>query len=136
VANGFCYLLFQGKTVQIVSFLGNIALNWKAYPALVVVPNSTITNWVREFERWTPKLRVVPYYGEKNARDVIKEFELFHKSAPPGVTKTKFHVLITTYEAITNSRDSGPVFKSQPRWEVFIFDQSQRSEQAKSFLRF
>lgn len=78
-------------------------------------------NWVREFERWTPKLRVVPYYGEKNARDVIKEFELFHKFAPAGGTKTKFHVLITTYEAITNTRDTGPVFKSQPRWEVLPF---------------
>ena len=39
------------------------------------MPNSTITNWVREFERWTPKLRVVPFYGEARAREIIKKFE-------------------------------------------------------------
>lgn len=46
----------QGKTVQIVTFLGTVIDKWKAFPALVVVPNSTITNWVREFER----VRLVP----------------------------------------------------------------------------
>lgn len=108
----------QGKTVQIVTFLGNIAANWTAFPALVVVPNSTITNWVREFERWAPHLRVVPFSGEKAARDVIKDFELFHKSPPPGNTATKFHVLVTTYETLTNAKEFTPVFKNQPRWEV------------------
>jgi chromodomain-helicase-DNA-binding protein 4 len=54
----------QGKTVQIATFLGTLIERWQAFPALVVVPNSTITNWIREFERWAPGLRVVPFYGE------------------------------------------------------------------------
>ena len=100
------------------TFLGNIAEQWKAFPVLIVVPNSTITNWVREFERWAPRLRTVPFYGEKNSRDVIKQFELFHESPRQGFTDTKFHVLITTYESIINVKDFAPVFKNQPRWEV------------------
>lgn len=104
--------------MQIVTFLGNIISHWGALPALVVVPNSTITNWVREFERWAPNLRVVPFSGEKAARDVIKDFELFHETVTSDKTKAKFHVLVTTYETLTGARDFTTVFKNQPRWEV------------------
>lgn len=56
-----------GKTIQVASFLGYLASDeHKIYPSLVVVPNSTITNWVREFEKWVPHVRVVPYYGESS----------------------------------------------------------------------
>lgn len=54
-----------GKTIQVCSFLGYLCSEeHMTYPHLVVVPNSTITNWVREFEKWVPHVRVVPYYGE------------------------------------------------------------------------
>lgn len=109
------------------AFLGFIAKKWNALPALVVVPNSTITNWVREFERWAPNLRVVPFYGESKAREVIKKFELFHKNHLPTDTPAKFHVLVTTYENITG-RDFGTVFKKQDRWEVLVVDEGQRRE--------
>lgn len=91
-----------------------------AFPALVVVPNSTIMNWVREFERWAPNLRVVPFYGEAKARDVIKRFELNHDSKPRNGTSAKYHVLITTYDSLLNPKDFTPVFKNQPRWEARI----------------
>lgn len=52
-----------GKTIQVASFLGYLH-SQEIYPSLVVVPNSTITNWVREIEKWVPDVRVVPYYGE------------------------------------------------------------------------
>lgn len=107
----------KGKTVQIATFIGKIASTWEAFPALVVVPNSTITNWVREFERWAPNLRVVPFYGEAKARDIIKTYELKHKHKSSTSTGAKFHVLITTYEALLG-RDFGTVFRAQPRWEV------------------
>lgn len=100
-----------------------MASTWEAFPALVVVPNSTITNWVREFERWAPNLRVVPFYGEAKSRDVIKNFELKHNASTKkaGTTGAKFHVLVTTYESLLNPKDFGSVFKAQPRWEVCGF---------------
>lgn len=99
---------------------------FKCFPALVVVPNSTITNWVREFERWAPKLRVVPFYGEAKAREIIKKFELFHPRPAPGTTGAKYHVLVTTYETITNTKEFGPVFKGAPVWEMLVVDEGQR----------
>lgn len=91
-----------------------------------MVPNSTITNWVREFERWSPNLRVVPFYGENKAREVIKRYELFHDKPKAQSTSAKFHVLIATYESVIGTRDFTPVFKNQPRWEVLIIDEGQR----------
>jgi chromodomain-helicase-DNA-binding protein 4 len=123
-------LRIQGKTVQIVTFVGQIVAgikqSYSACPVLVVVPNSTITNWVREFERWAPNLRVVPFYGESKSRDIIKQYELYHEIAPKRATKAKYHVLVTTYETITNARESMPVFKSTPRWEALVVDEGQR----------
>ena len=99
---------------------------YSACPVLVVVPNSTITNWVREFERWAPNLRVVPFYGDAKSREVIKEYELYHPTVAKQTTGAKYHVLVTTYETITNARDSMSVFKSTPRWEALVVDEGQR----------
>ncbi|KAI0654200.1 SNF2 family N-terminal domain-containing protein [Cubamyces menziesii] len=123
-----------GKTVQIVTFIGYLVSAFKCFPALVVVPNSTITNWVREFERWAPKLRVVPFYGEAKARDIIKKFELFHSNPASGTTGAKYHVLVTTYETVTNAKEFTPVFKNMPRWEVLVVDEGQRLKSDSSLI--
>ncbi|OAX44419.1 hypothetical protein K503DRAFT_765038 [Rhizopogon vinicolor AM-OR11-026] len=123
-----------GKTVQIVTFLGTVIEKWQAAPALVVVPNSTITNWVREFTRWAPNLRVVPFYGEAKARDIIIKYELFHPSDKKGTPEPKYHVMVTTYEALINPRDFNSVFKSIPRWEVLVVDEGQRLKSDHSLL--
>lgn len=72
---------------------------------------------MREFERWAPEICVVPFYGEAKARNRIATYEL-----------ERFHVLVTTYEAITNPKDFTAVFKKQPRWEVLVVDEGQRCE--------
>jgi chromodomain-helicase-DNA-binding protein 4 len=124
----------QGKTVQISTFLGNIVEKFKAWPALVIVPNSTITNWVRELARWAPNLRVVPFYGEGKARDVVREFELNHARVQKGTTGAKFHVLVTTYETLITPKELTAVFKRTPRWEVLIVDEGQRCKSSGSFM--
>ena len=125
--------------MQIVTFLGALIEGGfkgyeqvKASPALVVVPNSTITNWVREFERWAPHLRVVPFYGDMKSRDVIKNYELYHSSPARDTTGAKYHVLVTTYETITNQKEFTAVFKSTPRWEVLVVDEGQRRKSRPS----
>ena len=50
-------------SIQIASLIGFLgSQEHKIYPFLVVVPNSTITNWVREFEKWVPHMRVVSLF--------------------------------------------------------------------------
>lgn len=34
-------------------------------PNLVLVPKSTLSNWMNEFARWCPSLRTVRFHGDK-----------------------------------------------------------------------
>lgn len=49
-----------------------------------------------------------------------------HDETETGYTKLKYHVLVTTYETITGSREFGTVFKQVPRWEALVVDEGQR----------
>lgn len=89
------------------------------------MPNSTITNWLREFERWAPNIRVVSFNGEAKSREIIRKYELYHESVPKNHTNLKFHVLVTTYETLIG-KDFSSVFKAVPRWELLIVDEGQR----------
>lgn len=74
----FCFSLlcgyseiFQGlgKTLQTISLLGYM----KHYrnipgPHMVLVPKSTLHNWMSEFKRWVPTLRSVCLIGDKEQR--------------------------------------------------------------------
>lgn len=82
-------------------FIGNIVDKFQTMPALVVVPNSTITNWVREFEKWAPELSVVPFYGKPKHREVVNKWHETHLEIDMGA---KFHVLVATY-ALINPKD-------------------------------
>ncbi|PCH33925.1 hypothetical protein WOLCODRAFT_130070 [Wolfiporia cocos MD-104 SS10] len=123
-----------GKTVQIACFVGYVAKAYNVRPALIVVPNSTISNWVREFERWAPNLRVVPFYGEAKAREIIKRYEMFHEEVKSGTTGAKYDVVVTTYEMITNPKEFTPVFKKTSRWEILVVDEGQRLKSDESII--
>ena len=113
--------------MQMAAFIGLLKKEWDCWPALVVVPNSTITNWMREFARWAPELRVVPYYGDAASRKIMEEHELFHQKPAPKTLGIKYHVLVTTYETVTGPGNM-PIFKKVPRWEVMVIDEGQRRE--------
>ncbi|KAF7310762.1 SNF2 family DNA-dependent ATPase [Mycena chlorophos] len=90
-----------GKTVQIATFIGKIVQDFSVSPALVVVPNATITNW-------------------GPARKIIRDYELMHHEKRKDCLSIKYHVLVTTYDTIIGT-DFSTVFKSQPRWEASEF---------------
>lgn len=60
-----------GKTIQIISLCSVLFHKWERWPFLIVAPNSTISNWKREFSKWNSYLHVVAYHGEKIQRDII-----------------------------------------------------------------
>ncbi|KAF9427836.1 hypothetical protein BGZ94_004051 [Podila epigama] len=117
-----------GKTIQMVAFVTTLFHQLKAFPCLIVVPNSTLTNWVREFAKWAPDLRVVPYYGGQSSRSVVRDYELFHR----GTQDLKCHVVVTTYEMIVNPVDSA-LFRRNS-WECLVVDEGQRLKNENSML--
>lgn len=52
-----------GKTCQVIAFLAHLRETGIKGPHLVVVPGSTLENWLQEFSTYCPDLSVIPYYG-------------------------------------------------------------------------
>jgi len=87
-----------GKTCQVISFLSHLYEIGVKGPHLVVVPGSTLENWLREFQNFSPTLRVEPYYGAKEDRVGIQEFlqlEIKH-----------INVIVTTYDTAAKPQDA------------------------------
>lgn len=81
---------------------------------------------MREFQQWAPELRVVPYFGAADSRQVIAQYELFHDKPGKGNTKLKLHVLVTTPETFNIAQDWATIFKAPSAWEVLVVDEAQR----------
>jgi SWI/SNF-related matrix-associated actin-dependent regulator 1 of chromatin subfamily A len=62
-----------GKTCQVIAFLAHLYETGVKGPHLIVVPSSTIENWLREFQKFCPALNVMPYYAGLAERAVIRE---------------------------------------------------------------
>lgn len=62
-----------GKTIQAIATIEYV---WDSYPAVVVCPPSLVLNWVSEYNKWVPRLRVVPVtnrklFPDKGTYDVV-----------------------------------------------------------------
>jgi SWI/SNF-related matrix-associated actin-dependent regulator of chromatin subfamily A member 5 len=58
-----------GKTLQTISFLGWLKSSKSIEgPHLVISPKSTLSNWMKEFQRWCPSLKVIKFQGDKEER--------------------------------------------------------------------
>lgn len=58
-----------GKTLQTISLLGYLnEYRGITGPHLVLVPKSTLHNWLNEFRRWCPIIRAVKFHGNAEAR--------------------------------------------------------------------
>ena len=93
-----------GKTLQIIAFL----LSQKKSKSIVVVPTSVIYNWMDEFEKFAPSIRVGLVHGSKSKRDkVLRDFKrgLGIKIEEKNLKEKsyeKYDVLLTTYGTLKN----------------------------------
>ncbi|KAK9156146.1 hypothetical protein Sjap_003626 [Stephania japonica] len=123
-----------GKTVSACAFISSLYFEFKVrLPCLVLVPLSTMPNWLSEFALWAPNLNVVEYHGCAKARSVIRQYE-WHASDPDGLDKKnssyRFNVLLTTYEMVL--ADSSHL-RGVP-WEVLVVDEGHRLKNSGSKL--
>jgi len=57
-----------GKTLQTLAFIARDRAEGAHAPTLLVCPTSVLGNWVKEAERFTPDLAVLPHHGPDRAR--------------------------------------------------------------------
>lgn len=78
-----------GKTCQVIAFLAHLRETGIKGPHLIVVPGSTLENWLQEFSTYCPDLTVMPYYGgfilwSERRWKLIGEISSGHKRATRG----------------------------------------------------
>ncbi|KAG0164782.1 hypothetical protein DFQ28_009825 [Apophysomyces sp. BC1034] len=102
-----------GKTAQIISFLGRLLELGEPGPHLIVVPSSTISNWLREFERFCPGLEVRAYHGSQ-----LERFEM----RMDMLEAADFNVVVTTYNIAAGHKDDRH-FLRKLRCKAMILDE-------------
>ena len=105
-----------GKTIQVISLLAHLwdQHAWGAH--LIVVPLSTLSNWVAEFQKWAPSIPVLMYHGSKDERPALIRKHL------AGKPRECIPVVITTYEIVCRDRPELQRFS----WKYVIVDEGHR----------
>ncbi|VDO03593.1 unnamed protein product [Rodentolepis nana] len=111
-----------GKTLQTISLLGYIKhYRGKSGPFLVIVPKSTLSNWVNEVNKWVPSLHPVCLIGSADERARVIREEIV-----PG----NWDVLITSYEMCIKEKN----LLRRYNFVYLVIDEAHRIKNEKSKL--
>lgn len=120
------FLCNPKKTMQSISILVYM-LEFKqdTGPHLIIVPKSTLSNWMNELARWAPKIKPVKFHGNKQERQDLIDTVMNPK-------KRDWHVCVTTYEICNLERNVFNKFA----WSYLIIDEAHRlKNEASTFSR-
>ncbi|XP_047126263.1 SWI/SNF-related matrix-associated actin-dependent regulator of chromatin subfamily A member 5 isoform X1 [Hydra vulgaris] len=111
-----------GKTLQTISLIGYMKHHRNnSGPHIVIVPKSTLANWMAEFQRWCPTIRAVCLIGNQEQRAAF-----IRETLLPG----EWDVLITSYEMCIREKAVLKKFA----WRFLAIDEAHRIKNEKSLL--
>ncbi|KAK8481636.1 hypothetical protein V6N12_033742 [Hibiscus sabdariffa] len=102
------------------------------YFVVVLCPLSVTDGWVSEIVKFTPKLEVLRYVGEKEHRRSLRKtiYEHVKDKSLNNALSLPFDVLLTTYDIALMDQD----FLSQIPWHYAVIDEAQRLKNPSSVL--
>ena len=103
-----------GKTCQVISFLAYLKQINERGPNLIVVPSSTLENWLREFKKFCPQLKIEPYYGSLQERSELRDYL--------ERTAGQYDVIVTTYNLAAGNKYDVSFLKNCD-FNVVVYDE-------------
>jgi len=115
-----------GKTVQAIALMTHIAENKNCWgPFLVIAPTITLFNWQSECSKFSPKLKILPYWGSKKDREVLRKS---FRQKYFGKLDSSSHIVITSYSfAVRDFK-----FLDRLKWQYIILDEAQAIKNIRS----
>jgi len=111
-----------GKTLQSISLLAYLKESRNiSGPHCVIVPKSTVSNWLREFAKWCPSLRAIRLQGDKAERAHVCKDEMI---------LGKFDVVVCSNESVL--LESRHILRL--KWKYVIIDEAHRIKNENSSL--
>ncbi|XP_073321471.1 DNA excision repair protein ERCC-6-like [Pagrus major] len=106
-----------GKTIQVISFLSGMYDNELVKHTLLVMPTSLITNWTKEFAKWTPGMRVKEFHGTSKG-ERTRNLEKVQRRG--GVIITTYTMLMNNWQQLSSYH--GKEFT----WDFMILDEAHK----------
>ncbi len=112
-----------GKTIQVIAALKHKYIQEGIFKCLIIVPNSLITNWQKEFNVWFPDVPLTLLEGDSTNRAILLQRNR-------GFTLATYDQIRIAYS--DQGLRSGNEILQYPEFDVVILDEAQKIKNSNS----